>query len=170
MKPVFQRVRTHSKPGFMTSQRTRGTQLPRRIRQEDRGRALVWQAGRMNEVIAWAVFAGAWLLVAGPLYQGSVELGELDIDREGIEGIKASAIQATRPDPPSAWWWLLPPVMYVLRRRWNSAFREATFAQLTETQREQFTSARAVPSAPSRRPPPTSTRKAPLPDRKSSHF
>jgi hypothetical protein len=96
----------------------------------------------MNEVIAWVVFAGAWLLVAGPLYQGSVELGELDIDREGIEGIKASAIQAARPDPSSAWWWLLPPVMYVLRRRWNKAFRQVTFAQLTETQREQFASFR----------------------------
>jgi len=80
------------------------------------------------------------LLVAGPLYQGSVELGELDIDREGIEGVKASAIQAVRP--PSAWWWLLPPVMYVLRRRWNAAFWQATFAQLTDTQREQFTSFR----------------------------
>jgi hypothetical protein len=89
----------------------------------------------MNEVISWVVFAGSWLLVAGPLYQGSVELAELDIDREGIEGIKASALQLERPDPPSGWWWLLPPVMYVLRRRWNKAFREATFAQLTETQR-----------------------------------
>ena len=35
----------------------------------------------MNEVISWAVFAGAWLLVAGPLYQGSVELQELEIGR-----------------------------------------------------------------------------------------
>ena len=25
----------------------------------------------MNEVIAWAGFLGAWLLVAGPLYQGA---------------------------------------------------------------------------------------------------
>jgi hypothetical protein len=30
----------------------------------------------MNTLIAWATFAGAWLLVAGPLYQGSVELNE----------------------------------------------------------------------------------------------
>jgi hypothetical protein len=36
--------------------------------------------------------------------------------------------------PPSAWWWLLSPVMYVLRRRWNKEFRQATLAQLTETQ------------------------------------
>ena len=56
----------------------------------------------MDEVIAWATFAGAWLLVAGPLYQGSVELGELDFDREGVEGIKASAVQAAQ-DRPSPW-------------------------------------------------------------------
>jgi hypothetical protein len=43
-----------------------------------------------------------------------------------------------RPSP--WWWWLLPPVMYVLHRRWAGAFRQATLAQLTETQREQLTS------------------------------
>jgi hypothetical protein len=97
----------------------------------------------MNEVFAWAGFAGAWLLVAGPLYQGSLELRELDLDREGIEGVKASAVQAVRQGQPSAWWWLLPPVMYVLhRRRWNEAFRQATAAQLSDAQREQLTSFR----------------------------
>jgi hypothetical protein len=95
----------------------------------------------MNVVIIWASFAGAWLLVAGPLYQGSVELDELDLDREGIEGIKASAVQGAQ-GRPSAWWWLLPPAMYVLHRRWARAFRQATFAQLTEAQREQLTSFR----------------------------
>ena len=93
----------------------------------------------MNVVIVWAEFLGAWLLVAGPLYQGSVELDELDLDREGIEGIKVTAIQAARDQRPSAWWWLLPPVMYVLRRRWARAFREASAAQLSDTQREQLT-------------------------------
>jgi hypothetical protein len=97
----------------------------------------------MNDVIAWAVFAGAWLLVAGPLYQGSVEMNELEIDREGIEDIKASTARTPAQQLPSAWWWLLPPVMYVLRRRRNKAFRQATFAQLTETQRKQFTSYRS---------------------------
>jgi 4-hydroxybenzoate polyprenyltransferase len=91
----------------------------------------------MNEVIMWVRFAGAWLLVAGPLYQGSVELDELDVDREAIEGVKAAAAQ-TAQGRPSAWWWLLPPVMYVLHRRWVNAFRRATVAQLTETQREQL--------------------------------
>jgi hypothetical protein len=95
----------------------------------------------MDELIMWARFAGAWLLVAGPLYQGSVELSELDFDREGIEGIKATAVRMAQ-DRPSAWWWLLPPVMYVLHRRWSKAFRQATFAQLTEAQREQLASFR----------------------------
>jgi hypothetical protein len=92
----------------------------------------------MDEVIAWATFAGTWLLVAGPLYQGSVELNELDFDRAGIQG-KAAAIQAAQARP-SAWWWLLPPVLYVLHRRWYKALRQAMLAQFTETQREQMAS------------------------------
>jgi hypothetical protein len=95
----------------------------------------------MHEVIIWATFAGAWLLVAGPLCQGSVELDEMDLDREAIENVKASAV-AARPQAPSAWWWLLPPVMYVLHRRWTRAFRQASYAQLTPAQREQLTSFR----------------------------
>jgi hypothetical protein len=35
----------------------------------------------------------------------------------------------------------VPPVTYVLHRRCTKAFRQATFAQLTQTQREQLTSA-----------------------------
>jgi len=93
----------------------------------------------MNVVIVWAEFLGAWLLVAGPLYQGSVELSELEVDREGLNGVRASAMATAGRNPPSAWWWLLPPVMYVLRRRWARAFREASAAQLSDTQREQLT-------------------------------
>jgi hypothetical protein len=52
----------------------------------------------MEGVIVWVTFAGAWLLVAGPLYQGSVELNELDVDREGIQG-KAAAAHATQARP-----------------------------------------------------------------------
>jgi hypothetical protein len=56
--------------------------------------------------------------------------------------------------------------MYVLRRRWNTAFRQATFAQLTETQREQFTAARMISEqhtpatrpAQSLHPPPNNAR------------
>lgn len=59
----------------------------------------------MNQVIAWAGFAGAW-----------------------------------RPDPPSPWWWLLPPVMYLIRHHRASVFRQTALAQLTQAQRNQFTS------------------------------
>jgi hypothetical protein len=89
----------------------------------------------VQQVIAWATFAGAWLLVAGPLYQGSAELAELDFDREGIQGT-AAAVQAAQTRPSAWWWWwwwLLPPVMYVLHRRWYKALRQAMLAQLTET-------------------------------------
>jgi hypothetical protein len=89
------------------------------------------------EVIAWITFAGAWLLVAGPLWQGSVELGELDLDREAIQGT-AAAVQAERVRP-SPWWWLLPPVMYVLNRRSYKAAQRAMLGRLTLTQREQVT-------------------------------
>ncbi len=88
----------------------------------------------MNQVIAWAGFLGAWLLVAGPLYQGALELREEDVDREGME---ASIARIPRPEPPSPWWWLLPPVMYLIRRRRNNAYREAALAELTPAQREQ---------------------------------
>ncbi len=91
----------------------------------------------MNQVIAWAGFFGAWLLVAGPLYQGAIELREADVDRDAIE---ASTAGIPRPVPPSPWWWLLPPVMYLIRRRRSNAFRRAALARLTQAQREQFTS------------------------------
>ncbi len=91
----------------------------------------------MNQVIAWAGFLGAWLLVAGPLYQGALELEEEEVDREGIE---ASTARIARPDPPSSWWWLLPPVMYLIRRHRGNAFRRAAVAQLSQVQRAQFTS------------------------------
>jgi len=92
----------------------------------------------MDAVIAWATFAGAWLLVAGPLYQGSVELNELNVDREGIQG-RVTALPLTE-GRPSAWWWLLPPVMYVLQQRWYNAQRRAVLARLTQAQREQMAS------------------------------
>jgi hypothetical protein len=91
----------------------------------------------MNQGIAWAGFFGAWLLVAGPLYQGAIELHEADVDRDAIE---ASTAGVPRPEPPSPWWWLLPPVMYAIRHRHRAAFRQAVLARLTQLQREQFSS------------------------------
>ena len=71
-----------------------------------------------DQVIGWVVFAGAWLLVGGPLYQAAIELSELEVDREGMEKL---ASQIPRTSMPSAWWWLLPPVMYFLARHRSQA-------------------------------------------------
>ena len=90
--------------------------------------------------MAWAGFLGAWLLVAGPLYQGALELRAEEVDREGIE---ATAARVPRPEPVSPWWWwwwLLPPVVYLIRRHRGNAFRRAVLAQLAQAQRDQFTS------------------------------
>lgn len=93
----------------------------------------------MNEVIAWCLFAGSWLLVGGPLYQAAIELNEMEVDREGFTDI---AKQLPRPKMPSPWWWLLPPVMYFLTRHANEQNQRAIFAAMNETQRDQFISFR----------------------------
>jgi hypothetical protein len=90
----------------------------------------------MNQGIGWAGFFGAWLLVAGPLYQGALELAEEEIDRDEIQ---ATATKVVRSEPPSPWWWLFPPGMYVIRRRQGKQFRDDVMAQLTPQQRGQFT-------------------------------
>lgn len=87
-------------------------------------------------LIAWVGFAGAWLLVAGPLYQGALELLEQEIDRTGFEAVYQGL---PPPEMPSAWWWLMPPVMFARRRRLNEAYRRQVREQLTPQQREQFT-------------------------------
>lgn len=57
-------------------------------------------------LIAWITFAGAWLLVIGPLLQASTDL--VDASSKAHEG---------RPPGISAWWWLVPPLMYALSQR-----------------------------------------------------
>ena len=91
----------------------------------------------MDQVIAWAAFAGAWLLVAGPLYQGALELREQDVDREGLAASKA---RVEPPEMPSPWWWLLPPVFYLLRRQRSREYRRRVLDQLTQEQKEQWVS------------------------------
>jgi hypothetical protein len=89
----------------------------------------------MEFVIHWAGFIGAWLLVAGPLLQGAIELRDEEMDREGFEAVKG---KVEYPAPISRWWWLLPPVYYVLNKRRSDAFRRATMGVLTVEQRRQF--------------------------------
>jgi hypothetical protein len=82
----------------------------------------------VHAVIAWSGFLGAWLLVAGPLFQAAVELDVEDHQREAL----GRAARRVEPRPRvSPWWWLLPPVAYVLSRRQQRARRDEVFAALT---------------------------------------
>jgi hypothetical protein len=64
----------------------------------------------MHLITAWCGFVGAWVLVAGPVYQGAIELGEVEVDREAI---RSQADATGRPARISPWWWPLPPVAYL---------------------------------------------------------
>lgn len=89
----------------------------------------------MHEVVEVLVTLGAWLLVAGPIYQAALELCEQDFDREHFTTVTASVAPAPKISP---WWWLLPPVAYVLRVRAVRAQRQAIMEALTPEQLEQM--------------------------------
>lgn len=84
----------------------------------------------MELVIAVCACIGAWLLVAGPLYQGALELLEHDLDHQAGGRIPP-------PPPPSSWWWLLPPVMLALRRRRAGSYNREILSSLSPQQRAQ---------------------------------
>jgi hypothetical protein len=86
------------------------------------------------DATACAGFVGSWLLVAGPMLQGALELRAQDIDRESLQRVAKSV-----PMPPrvSAWWWLVPPVFYALHWRNGAQYRKQMFAAMTAEQREQ---------------------------------
>jgi hypothetical protein len=86
-------------------------------------------------VIAWSGFLGAWLLVAGPVYQAAIELEE---ENEGRDRVAAASERVRTPARISAWWWLLPPVAYLLNRRRNRSYRQAVFEALTTEEMEAF--------------------------------
>ncbi|WP_280415006.1 hypothetical protein [Nocardia carnea] len=60
-----------------------------------------------NSVIAGLGALGAWLLVAGPLYQAAMELRD-----RGLTDRRNLPAQIMTGRHVSAWWWLVPPVAY----------------------------------------------------------
>jgi hypothetical protein len=82
----------------------------------------------VDGAIFWCGYVGAWLLVAGPIYQAALELQEQDVERERIQQVTA---QVPAPDPVSAWWWLLPPVRYLLAQRRSRRWRQDMIAALS---------------------------------------
>ncbi|MGH3095160.1 MAG: hypothetical protein ACRDMV_04075 [Streptosporangiales bacterium] len=98
----------------------------------------------MSQLIAWCGFLGAWLLVAGPIYQAALELDDEDLEREDFARVVANV---PRPPRVSRWWLLLPPVAYVLRARRRRAQMTAVLDTLSPTQVEQLMHFRETASA-----------------------
>lgn len=86
-------------------------------------------------IILWCGFVGAWLLVAGPIYQAALELDEQDLQRDELVSAFSSVQGSDRVSP---WWWLLPPVGYWLRRQQAKRDRAALLMALTHEQLEGF--------------------------------
>ena len=91
----------------------------------------------MHELILWAGFLGAWLLVAGPLHQAVLELEEEEFERESFE---TAAGAVARPDRVSSWWWLLPPAHLYLSRRSKERWSSLVMAQMPDEDYEALDS------------------------------
>jgi hypothetical protein len=87
-----------------------------------------------EELTTCGRFVGAWLLVAGPMFQGALELRAEDIDREVIQRVARSIPARQRV---SSWWWLFPPVLYALYWQNTIRHRKEMFAAMTTEQREK---------------------------------
>ena len=83
----------------------------------------------MHELILWAGFLGAWLLVAGPVWQAVTELAEEEFERERFHDVMHDV---PPPDPVSYWWWLLPPVHLYLSRRSKERFQNQVLLALPD--------------------------------------
>jgi hypothetical protein len=89
----------------------------------------------MHLFILWVGFAGGWLLVAGPLYQASVELGEEDFEQERFH---AAAAGAGPPPQVSPWWWLFPPARLLIGRRRREEWNDRVVQLLPDEDYEAF--------------------------------
>jgi hypothetical protein len=89
----------------------------------------------MEHLIAWAGFLGAWLLVAGPVYQAAIELQEEEVDRDALLATKDTV---PRPQPLSGWWWLLPPIAFLKQRRLSNDYRQAVMNAVPGEVMKQF--------------------------------
>ena len=95
-------------------------------------------------LIYWCAFAGSWLLVAGPLHQGTIEL-----ERETHESAEflVELREQHRPPSVSRWWWLLPPVAIVLGVRQSRRDQKRMTDELTREQLSALNSLREKASA-----------------------
>ena len=78
---------------------------------------------------------GAWLLVAGPLYQASMELRE-----QGLAQRRQLPATVPHPRPVSGWWWLVPPVAYWKHHQQRDRLRRLVLAALPADEIERMIS------------------------------
>src|SRR4051794_23274857 len=90
----------------------------------------------VETLIPWCACVGAWLLVAGPLYQASVELREEEFRRDDIAAVSTGLV--ARPPRPPPWWWLLPRGGSLKKRRHNRRMRDLVVAALSREQLEGY--------------------------------
>src|SRR6478609_8551901 len=89
------------------------------------------------ELILWAGFLGAWLLVAGPVWQAVVELGNEEFERARF----TSAVDSVPPpERVSSWWWLLPPLGLYLSSRSHTRFQHQVLLALPDEEYDAFSS------------------------------
>src|SRR4051812_49318769 len=91
----------------------------------------------MHSLIPWAGFLGAWLLVAGPVWQAGVRLGKEEFERERF---MSAADALSPPERVSSWWWLLPPLRLYLSSRSNNRFQEQVLLSLPDEEYDAFSS------------------------------
>lgn len=82
----------------------------------------------MQAVIKWCGFLGAWLLVAGPIFQAAIELDNEEFERDKMAG---AAAELPPLRPVSRWWWLLPPIWWMKNRRSRRDYRQAIIDHLS---------------------------------------
>ena len=91
----------------------------------------------MHDLILWAGFVGAWLLVAGPIWQAVVELRDETFEREKY----TAAMEVIPPrERVSPWWWLLPPLHFLLNQRSKGRWQDQIMAALPDEDYEALNS------------------------------
>jgi hypothetical protein len=83
----------------------------------------------MEQLILWAGFLGAWLLVAGPLHQARIELAEEEFERDRFQLVMD---EVGEPERVSSWWWLLPPLRLYLGHRRREQWQRAVWLKLPD--------------------------------------
>lgn len=79
---------------------------------------------------------GAWLLLAGSIYQAVLELRAHELAVERLQEVGALA----RTQRVSGWWWLFPPLKLYLERRRAVANKEVYFNALSVDELESLVS------------------------------